>query len=46
VPAEILTEAITKMIPREVFERVIKAYAQLGLDEIEYRIFHTNNRCF
>jgi len=39
VPAEILTEAITKMIPREVFERVIKAYAQLGLNEIEYGIF-------
>ena len=27
VPAEILTEITTKMIPREVFERVIKAHA-------------------
>ena len=36
VPAEILTETTTKMIPQEVFERVIKAHAQLGLDGIGF----------
>jgi len=36
VPAEILMETTTKMVPQEVFERVIKAHAQLGLDGIGF----------